>query len=233
MMARRGVLGLMVGAVSLLVGGCGRRNRSLRYRITVEVNTPSGVMSGSSVLENESVGHSPIAPSMDSGSANTYGQAPIVDLGNGRFVFALLNDPNYRRSMTSIVLDLLRSQDLQPPLADVNASAFDQANATKPFGVIRLENSPMLVTFGNVNDPQSVTEVDASNAAGALGSGYSIKQIVMQVMDEDTPLTEGIEEKFSAISQHELPFRKKAWGTLRSDDQAGDLSSGHFVWRKK
>ena len=26
---------------------------------------------------------------------------------------------------------------------------------------------------------------------------------------------------------------QKAWGTLRSDDQAGDLSSGHFVWRKK
>ena len=46
---RRNVLGLMVGGVSALaLAGCGPLRRAkLRYRLTVEVDTPEGVKTGS------------------------------------------------------------------------------------------------------------------------------------------------------------------------------------------
>src|SRR3546814_9175606 len=49
-MARRAVLGLFASAAALLLCGC-ERTDTLRYRMTVEVETPTGVRSGSSVIE--------------------------------------------------------------------------------------------------------------------------------------------------------------------------------------
>jgi hypothetical protein len=51
MMARRGALGLLAGTVAALLSGCGSffRSGSYRFRMTVEVETPEGVRTGSSV----------------------------------------------------------------------------------------------------------------------------------------------------------------------------------------
>ena len=81
-MARRGVLGLIGGGLAALLSSCGGSDRRLRYKVTVEVDTPSGLKTGSSVVETNMA---------DNGF--TFGQAPFVDLGGGRFVFVLLNDP--------------------------------------------------------------------------------------------------------------------------------------------
>ena len=54
MMARRGVIGLLGGAVIDGLAGCdviAPPRASLRYRMTVEVETPQGLRSGSSVIE--------------------------------------------------------------------------------------------------------------------------------------------------------------------------------------
>jgi hypothetical protein len=52
MMARRGVIGLLAGGVAALMSGCGFSGKpSYRVKVTVEVNTPQGVKTGSSVME--------------------------------------------------------------------------------------------------------------------------------------------------------------------------------------
>ncbi len=55
MMARRGVLGLLAGGAAALLGGCGLiwGSDRLRQKITVEVETPDGPRTGSSVVETE------------------------------------------------------------------------------------------------------------------------------------------------------------------------------------
>ena len=49
MMARRGVIGLLAGGIAAFLGGCGilGSKSSYRFKMTVEVDTPEGVRSGS------------------------------------------------------------------------------------------------------------------------------------------------------------------------------------------
>src|SRR5690242_9486371 len=107
MMGRRGALGLLASGAASLLSGCGRSDSSLRYRMTLEVRTPQGVKTGSSVLENKLYGRFIIPLPGDIGSAVVLGEAPTADLGGGRFLFALLCDPDYRRDFMEIVLKVL------------------------------------------------------------------------------------------------------------------------------
>jgi hypothetical protein len=211
-MTRRGVLGLLMGAFgTLALGGCGRSQRSLRYRITVEIDTPSGLKTGSSVLENE----------VDSRNGLAFGEAPMVDLGNGRFVFALI------REMYSMAFTILKHyKDLQPPLDKSDGLLYSAAYAAMPFATIKREDYPMLVTFDDINDPKTVREISSS----------SVRRITFQVVDPDTPLTTGIEERLRWLSAHDnVDLNGDAIGGGSKDPNALAplLNSTSFRWIKK
>ena len=107
----------VLGALALgMLGGCTNRDDAIRYKVTLEVDTPSGVKSGSSVVESD-FGQDGL----------TFGQAPFVDLGNGRYLFTLLTDPFSKKTLYGIVLGVLRYPDLRPPLDDLQGNAFTQA----------------------------------------------------------------------------------------------------------
>ena len=165
------------------VGGCANRDHAIRYRITMDVGTPSGVKSGSSVVESDF-----------RQDGLTFGQAPFVDLGNGHYIFALLTDPFSRKTLYGIVLNALRYPELEPPLDEPEGAAFVQAKQTKPQATLRPADYPMLVTFENIREPRSVTEIDPGNLSAGLGAGYRIVRITIQITDQDEPLTEGLED---------------------------------------
>jgi hypothetical protein len=48
---------------------------------------------------------------------------------------------------------------------------------------------PLLVAFMDINDPNSVREVDPDNLAATFGPGVSLKRITLEITDE--PVTEG------------------------------------------
>ena len=90
-MTRRGAMGLLAGAASVVLSGCGMIFPSdrLRQKITVEVETPAGLRSGSSVVETEVRK----GKSWGDASGTTFrlkGEAVAVDLPGGRTLFALL-----------------------------------------------------------------------------------------------------------------------------------------------
>ena len=95
---RRSLLrGFAVIAV-LTVATCGflgDRN-SLKFRMTVDIDTPNGIKSGSSVMQAVMQGGVPVYGQINPGSYYVRGQAPYVDLGNGRFLFATLGQPMNR-----------------------------------------------------------------------------------------------------------------------------------------
>ena len=104
MMARRMVIGLLAAGATVVLGGCGLLSSSYnyRYRITIEVETPQGLRTGSAVQETL-VGKSNIDLGDLSGKRGmrTRGEAVAVDLPGGKVLFALLPDPN----QTQAVLD--------------------------------------------------------------------------------------------------------------------------------
>jgi hypothetical protein len=52
---------------------------------------------------------------------------------------------------------------------------------------------PLLVTFGDINDPKSVQRVDPANLAASFGPGIRLKRITVEVTDDD--VTSGIEKR--------------------------------------
>lgn len=52
-MNRRVTLGSLLALGTLALAGCGDPTPTYRYRLTVEVNTPEGLRTGSSVIEVE------------------------------------------------------------------------------------------------------------------------------------------------------------------------------------
>lgn len=208
----RGALVLLGGGAIMGLLGCGSgSDRRLRYKISVEADTMSGPQIGSSVVETDFD---------DNGF--TFGQAPYVDLGRGQYVFALLNDPFSKKIFYRMVLNVLKYPELQPPL-DPEGHLFAQAKEKMPVGVVRREDYPMLVTFGDIDDPKTVREVD----------GSMVRRITLQVVDQDEPLTTGFEERFAEIAKRNSSFRQKKWSASMTDDVPGLLSSSHFVWRQK
>lgn len=229
MMGRRGMLALLTGGMASVLSGCGRSQAWLRYRLTVEVNTPSGVSIGSSVLECTLYGPSMIPLPGDIGGSGNIGEAPTVDLGSGRFLFAVLADPLYRRDLFSIVSKVLAYPELKlgPPNEGMQ-ERMKKAAATKSSVMLLRRDYPMLVTFANVSNPSSIAEVSPDNLAAAFGVGYSLKRITFEAVDAKTPLTAGFSDRFPAIAKHRGNFRKTPPNTPRDQDLDASLGASSF-----
>ena len=203
MIGRRGVLGLLAGGAATLLSGCLKSRSTLRYRLTLEVQTPQGIKTGAAVLQNMLSGKSIIPLPGDIGGSGYIGEAQAADLGGGRCLFGLLCDPNWQHNVFEIVAKVLSYPALK--LARPNEDTMDRMNRaakTKAFAVLRREHYPMLVTFTDVNDPKSVVEVSPDNLAASFGAGYALERITFQAVDGDTPLTTGIRQRLTWLGPH-------------------------------
>ena len=224
MMARRGVMGLLASAAALVLVGCAKRGR-LRYRITVEIETPAGLKTGSSVMETRQSGPYPFVPQElgNGGGGGVVGEAVAVDLGGGRVIFALLSGPE-GRSIYAMVPRALNYPELTPPLSRQFKphewqEAFDEAADAEPLAVLRREDYPMLVTFGDLSDPKSVETVNPD----AIG----VRRITLQVTDD--AVTTGIEKRLGWLvnQRGSLDYT----GRLHPDNPEKDLTESAFRQR--
>ena len=224
---QRGISRILSISGSLTLGlltACTSRDGAIRYKLIVNVDTPAGLKSGSSIVESDFAR-----------DGLTFGQAPFVDLGNGRYVFALLSDPFSEKTLYSIVLRALRYPEARPPLEDPQGNAFVQAKRSKPQVELRHEDYPMLVSFANLKDPATVGEVDPNNLVSNFGEGYRLKNISIKVVDQDDPLTDGLEDILPWIDSNPEK-RLKARNPLKLETVAEAplsrrLSNLSFVYR--
>lgn len=171
-----------------------------RYRLTVEVETPEGLRTGSSVIEVEtSVASSFSIPSPGLVSHRVRGEAVAVDLPGGRTLFALLRSEN-DIDWASRVMFML-APEAPKTASDPFQARFDNMLKLKRSIVLprtwppvaHLPESsayPMLVTFDNLADPSSVEQVDPSDFAASFGEGVRLKRITVQLTDD--PVTKDI-----------------------------------------
>lgn len=89
--SRRSAFGVLAAGATVLLGGCWRPSETLRYRLTIEVETPQGVRSGSSVIEVRGVRNPDWVNIEGRGTRASFrGEAVAVDLPHGKTLFALL-----------------------------------------------------------------------------------------------------------------------------------------------
>ena len=165
----------------LALTGCGTQV-AWHQKLTVEVATPDGVKSGSSV-----VGYSAtVGKQFASGNEiaqGLQGEATVVEVAPGKYLFALLGGAEEIAVWT--FYDRLPKND---------ALAMQQAVAAmREAGNVPPDRYPMLVTFADINDPKTVQEVKPDQFASIFGPGFSLKSITLEITDE--PVIEGKVEK--------------------------------------
>lgn len=184
--ARRGVLIALTASAAGLLAGCSffRGKQTFRFRVTVELQTPEGLKSGSSVMEFYARKEPALTSEEGSGfrAGISRGEAVVVDAPSGP-IFALLTV-----SSGSTNIDVLGA--FAPEL-------WDQPWEEKMAAVRRLSSEngikvelpragwPMLVRFADINDPKSVEAVDPAT--------IGMKRILLETTNED--VTVGIKKR--------------------------------------
>lgn len=147
-----------------------------RYRYMLEVNTPQGMRSGSSILEVTSRKEIRILPDQHLSSSSERGEAVAVDLPNKQTLFALLEQDG------SLGFGYINGLALGPdgsPRRSVGARPTEMkvhiGGPNSWMGV--QEGIPMLVRFRDIRDPSTIEKVDPDNLAASFGKGYSLSLI--------------------------------------------------------
>lgn len=165
---------------------------SYRFRITVNVDTPQGLKSGSSVMQVRDWRYpSWVTFGEISGGSSLKGEAVFVDLGpdgdgKSRNLIALLalgpfgQDPNFYL-VPGQAFEPLWRQKLRSP--EFHGSSWELSNL--PVGTkTELSDNilPTLVTFSNVADSRTAAIIQPNKFESTFGSGFRLQNVTIEIV---------------------------------------------------
>lgn len=176
-------------ALSFLVAACNpfARTYIYRYRITVEVDTPQGLRTGSSVWETSAWQGSGIPDNAI--RSRVRGKAVAVDLPGGTLLALLRGqdmDLDYAVGLVSSALK-------EHPLPGVTTTDDWKSNreliaSKKPTVDLPLSLYPLLVRFRDINNPGSVEKVDPNDLAASFGPGVRLRRVTVAVTNDEVEI---------------------------------------------
>lgn len=150
-------------------------------KLTIKIETPEGVVTASSVIRFHHDFYPHGAPLMSNErSSRVEGEAVVADLGEGRFLFALLPDTS---PIAYSAFDDLRTRGTGSLLKALTE------HAGQPPRPVPGRYWPQFITYKNTADLHSVVEVEPSDLSKVFGDGFSILEVSVQIVD--TPVTVG------------------------------------------
>ena len=159
------------------------------YKLTLVVETPEGIKTGSAVRWVYSSLKPKILPEERAFHTGVKGEAVVVDLGERGVLFALLKGKDssdygyniiYREFPTETGIGVRRKILHYTFLKDKKELAFDKI--------------PMLVRFRDINDPKTVEQVDPNDLEKSFGKGVRLVSATLEMTDED--MTSGVVERY-------------------------------------
>ncbi|AJC80156.1 hypothetical protein IE4803_CH02972 [Rhizobium etli bv. phaseoli str. IE4803] len=176
--------------------GCdqfGFREWHWNQKVTLIVETPEGVRTGSSVQSvawYESPAWARIGDSGGWFSHELYGEAVVVELAPNKYLFALMKTyddsaankvfrPEKGRSRSTTTIDL--RSEIEAENDAIESSVETRLVPTSAF--------PKLVTFSDPSNPSTAQEVAAHDLASTFGKGYRLVSIQLTITPE--PPTSG------------------------------------------
>ncbi len=179
----------LVALAFLMLRGC--FGTSWNQRMTLVIETPQGEVSGSSVTK---VSFSPrnkiILRDLDSSTLRLRGEAAMVEVLPGRWLFALL--PDQERLIYTYVSD--QQADGHIGLEEAIPLIQDQTDPLtldpKSKNSLDLASRfPILAAFDDITKPETVREVDPEDLAAVFGEGVRLKAVTLEITDD--AVTEG------------------------------------------
>lgn len=199
-----GLLGL-VGV--LYVGDQIRLNRPAhKYRLSMTVETPDGVKSTSGVFSVH-----PDRGSSAGGTTTTKGDALFIDLGGGRNVLALLTHGEHGADVEGVNYLALRAFSTGGRRVSFSNIGLMTGDAAVTGDLI-----PVLVSFANINDPNTARVVRPDDLESTLGNGVRLRGLRVEVVPNGwwpvdfggalgEPVTRGIEGKLPWWKRQDHP----------------------------
>lgn len=204
---------------------CTLNESEYHVRMTVEVETPEGIRTGSSVYEVGAGNKTRLASEEGSRYHYERGEAVAVDLPDGRVLLALIKTGGNWGDITTMTMEAMDPQFTEHYDTVGSAARLERGDGMRSPATLDPEIYPMLVTFGDMNNPASVKLIDPAN----FGEGYALKRITVQLTDD--PVTRGIEKRLGWLSKYPDPrldnnFRPTSNPTLAQRLKHGDLARG-------
>lgn len=149
--------------------------------LTVEVETPEGVVSGSSVVKAIMTYKPNLLPEASGASKTIRGEATVIELPNGRYLFVLLGDP-IAMAQHSFAAKIGGNADARP---NGNSEYFSNLSDMEESVPLLRDRYPLFVTFEDLDDPSSVKEVDPDDLVSSFGAGYALKSATLEITDDE------------------------------------------------
>lgn len=183
---------------ALLLAACGSREQN-RYRMTVDIETPAGIRSGSAVREVERY-TPPNIPMLgeDRGGVSVKGEAVSIDLSPKQTIFALLTSENGDSDYAANLPDRALRSAIMPedPRELRNArSAELWPTAPRTYRFANADKLPMFVRFRDIGDPLSLEVIKAGEFSQKLGSGYRLVRVRIELTE--APVTRNLKKKLT------------------------------------
>jgi hypothetical protein len=184
-------IALIVGAVAVLsLGYCVfLSNYSHRYRLTIEVQTPDGIKTASSVIQASATSTTPI---LGTGLSTTFkGDATFLDLGRGKNVVAVLARGDEAGQMAAPVILAMEAFGVR------NCTTYDMCDWQAMQSMTGTRNLPdnllpTLVTFSDPNNPRTAEVIKPNEFETVFGPGYRF--IGARIEMTRDPVTRNIEK---------------------------------------
>ena len=202
-MSRALVKTTLAALLILSVAACGSAEK-FRYKMTVEVETPEGLKSGSAVRE---IRHytPPKIPMLGESRPRwaLTGEAVAVDITPSKRLYAILpgadGEADFGDRSRYFMFNELRPGDRAGPIELWP----DPPLTTQP----KIdEPTPMLVTFRDENDPKSIERVVPGQLAAVFGPGMKLRRITIRKTRES--ITSGISRRLKWLDSFETSQRK-------------------------
>ncbi len=183
---------------------------SWHQKMTVEVETPDGIKTGSSVISVKWVDGSNPANRW-----NHYirGEAVVIDMGDGGYLYALLRGLSNQTNASLMFAAAISKR--KGRVTDKKLFAEVVSKRDRASGLVDLPDHlyPTLVTFEDIDTPTTVKIIEPHDFVKYFGEGMKLKRITLEVVE--APLTWGrVENILTWISGHKGRLRPYS-GSLR------------------
>jgi hypothetical protein len=199
----------------LLWGWVAYPSYSYAFRLIIDVDTPSGLKTGSSVISLTWRSQMPIGPR--SAVTQVKGEAVFVDLGGGRHVIATLGfGPNGAEDKLEYLAPEAFKRAGRP--TDVKDLARTQGSAPLTGDLI-----PTFVAFTDLNDPKTARVVRPNEFPAVFGAGVRFRDARIEMTHD--AVTRGIEKKLAWLPHPQYLSGRFACGP----DEPHCLHGGNFT----
>ena len=198
---------LIIGTVATLAMNNAKNSYSLHYKVTVAIETPEGVKTGSTVREISNA--VPILRFPGGGNpGGVRGEAVVVDLGERGKVFALIDDKEDHRFYNAFPPPE-GAGGASPPAIQYYATL--KTGATGILDPKKFPGPPRILAFKDINDANTITSVISWHRKNGqeddgyyylgndrfeelFGKGFAFKEITYEITDK--PVSWGKVEKY-------------------------------------